>query len=151
MPAIRKAVGDDFGVMAWPKLDAQGVPATFLGSWAAMVAARGKHVQEAKEFVKWLWIENTKDQQDWSLSYGFHVPPRTSAAASATQLKDGPPAEAVRILSQYGKTTPPTWDTAMKTALTDALANIVKNGADARAELTKAEVTCQTELQKLMS
>lgn len=150
MPGIRKEIGDDFGVMPWPKLDAQGTPTTFLGGWAAMVAAKGKHVQEAKEFVKWLWIENTKDQQDWNLSYGFHVPPRTSAASSATKLQSGQAAEAVDILNKYGKSTPPAWDGPMGSALTDAITNIVKNGADAKAELTKAEAKCQAELQKLM-
>lgn len=150
MPGIRKGVGDDFGVVPWPKLDAQGVPTTFVGGWGAMVAAKGKHVQESKAFTKWLWIDNTKDQQDWNLDYGFHLPPRISAAASATKLKTGQAADAVSILTQYGKPNPPTWDTAMATALTDAVTNIVKNGADAKSEVAKAEALCQAELQKLI-
>ena len=51
---------------------------------------RDKQIQAAKDFVKWLWIENTAVQQDWSLSYGFHVPPRMSAAETAEPLKTGP-------------------------------------------------------------
>ena len=150
MPAIIKALGDDFGVMPWPKLDAQGTPATFSGGWGAMVAAKGAHVQESKAFTKWLWLDNTKDQQDWSLNYGFHLPPRKSAAASATKLQSGPAADAVSILNKYGKPNPPTWDTAMGTALTDAVTNIVKNGADAKTELAKAEAKCQAELQRVI-
>jgi multiple sugar transport system substrate-binding protein len=150
MPGIRKGVGDDFGVVPWPKLDAQGTPTTFLGGWGAMVAAKGKHVQESKAFTQWLWIDNTKDQQDWNLNYGFHLPPRVSTASSATKLKTGQAADAVNILNKYGKPNPPTWDTTMSTALTDAVTNIVKNGADGKSELAKAEAKCQTELQKLI-
>ena len=150
MPAILKAVGDDFGVIPWPKLDAQGTPATFSGGWGAMVATKGKHVKESKAFTKWLWIDNTKDQQDWNLDYGFHLPPRKSAAASATKLQSGPAADAVSILNSYGKPNPPTWDTTMGTALTDAVTNIVKNGADAKTELAKAETKCQAELQRIV-
>ena len=62
-----------------------------------MVNARGQNVDAAKEFVRWLWIENTEFQQDWNLSYGFHVPPRISAAESAEPLQSRPPSEAVEL------------------------------------------------------
>jgi multiple sugar transport system substrate-binding protein len=150
MPGIRKEIGDDFGVVPWPKLDAQGTPATFVGGWGAVVAAKGKHVQESKAFTQWLWIDNAKDQQDWNVNYGFHIPPRMSTAATATKLKSGQAADAVNIANQYGKPNPPLWDSIMGVALTDALSNIVKNGADPKAEVTKAEVKCQAELQKLL-
>ncbi len=150
MPAIVKALGDDFGVVAWPKLDDKGTPTTFLGGWATFVAAHGKHVQEAKDFVKWLWIDNKQDQEDWCLNYGFHIPPRQSLAATATKLKSGPAADAVQIAKSYGKSNPPMWDGTMNTAFTDAATNIVKNNANAVDELKKAEEKCQAELQKLL-
>ena len=107
----------------------EGRPATFWGGWSEMVNAKGKNVQAAKDFVKWLWIENTATQQDWSLSYGFHVPPRISAAETAEPLKEGAPAEAVKILYDNGQFTPPQYTTAMDTIMKDALAHIVKEGA----------------------
>ena len=150
MPQIKKDLGDDFGVGPWPALDAQGKPVTFWGGWSEMVNARSKHVEEAKQFVKWLWLENTKDQQDWSLSYGFHVPPRKSAAAAAEPLKTGPAAEAVKILNDNGRILPPQWTAAMGTALTDALSNIVKNGADPAQEVKAAADKCRAELKSVL-
>jgi multiple sugar transport system substrate-binding protein len=150
MPGIKAAIGDDFGVMAWPALDANGTPATFWGGWSQMVNAKSKYVEEAKAFVRWLWIENTKNQQDWSLAYGFHVPPRLSAAASAEPLKSGPAAQAVEYLGSYGKVNSPLWTSAMTTTVKNALGNIVKNGADAQGEVTLAAQQCQAELDALL-
>jgi multiple sugar transport system substrate-binding protein len=152
MPGITAAVGDDFGVVPWPALDASGTPATFWGGWTEFVNPKGEHQQvaEAKKFVNWLWIQKTDLQQDWSLSYGFHVPPRISAAAAAEPLKTGPASEAVGFLSQYGKAVPPQWTAAMNTYLTDSVTNIVKNGADAASEVASAAEKCQTELDKVV-
>jgi len=148
MPGIVKGVGEDFGVVPWPALDASGTPVTFWGGWFEMVNGKSKYVEEAKQFVKWLWLENTKNQQDWSLSYGFHVPPRLSAAAAAEPLKSGPAAEAVTILGQYGRIMPPQWTTAMDTIMTDALTKIVKNNAPAAEEVAAAAQKCQEELKR---
>ncbi len=53
-----------------------------------MVSAKAKDVEAAKAFVKWLWIDNTADQEDFNLSYGFHIPPRKSLAAKADEAAD---------------------------------------------------------------
>ncbi|MDQ3466998.1 MAG: extracellular solute-binding protein, partial [Chloroflexota bacterium] len=116
MPGIREGIGEDFGIMPWPAFDAQGTPATFWGGWAEMVNAKSKNIDIAKEFVRWLWIENTANQQDWNLSYGFHVPPRQSAAASAEPLQSPPPADAVKFFYDHGRILPPEWTPAMDTA-----------------------------------
>jgi multiple sugar transport system substrate-binding protein len=152
MPGITAAVGDDFGVLPWPALDASGTPATFWGGWSEFVNPKGEHQQvaEAKKFVNWLWIQKTDLQQDWALSYGFHVPPRISAAAAAEPLKTGPASEAVTNLSQYGKALPPQWTAAMNTFLNDSITNIVKNGADATAEVASCAQKCQDELNKVV-
>lgn len=152
MPGITAAVGDDFGVMPWPALDATGTPATFWGGWTEFVNPKGenKQVAEAKKFVNWLWIQKTDLQQDWALSYGFHVPPRISAAAAAEPLKTGPAFEAVGYLAQYGKAAPPQWTGAMGTYLTDSITNIVKNGADAATEVAACAEKCQAELDKVV-
>lgn len=151
MPGIRAGIQDDFGVVPWPALDAQGKPATFWGGWNEMVNGKGKNIDASKAFVKWLWLDNTADQQDWALSYGFHVPPRQSAAATATPLQEGAPAEAVKIINDYGHITPPQWTGAMGTLLTTALTNIVKNGADAATEVANAATACQAELDKVVA
>lgn len=150
MPGIRKAIAEDFGVMAWPKVGADGKPATFRGGWAEMVNAKSKNVEEAKKFVRWLWIENTANQQDWNLAYGFHVPPRKSAASAAEPLKSGAPAQAVEFLNNYGKSQPPIWTPGMGSALTDALTRVVKENADPTAELNTAAQKVEEELKRVL-
>ena len=76
MPGIQKAIGDDFGVVAWPAFSSSvGKPSTFAGGWGAMVSAKSDNVDAAKAYIKWLWIDNTANQEDFNLSYGFHIPP----------------------------------------------------------------------------
>ena len=149
-PAIRKALGDDVGGMAWPAFDGNGQPSTFLGGWSAMVNAQGAHIDEAKKYVQWLWIENKKLQEDWCLAYGFHVPPRESVDRTSTILQSGIPAQAVKDLAAYGRTTPPTWNAAMTTALTDAMTNIIKQGHPAASEIDAAAEKCERELQRAL-
>ena len=151
MPGIRDAIGDDFGILPWPALDAEGSPATFWGGWTEMVNARGQYIEESKEFVRWLWIENTAAQQDWNLSYGFHVPPRISAAESAEPLQEGAPAEAVTILNEYGRILGPLWTGAMDTILTDALSSILNENADIEATVMAAAERVQAEMDRNLS
>ena len=150
MPGIREGVGDDFGVVPWPAFDAQGRPATFWAGWNEMVNGKSRNIDAGKQLARWLWIDNTEIQKDWALSYGFHVPPRQSAAATAEPLKEGPAAEAVTILNQHGRIMPPQWTESMNTTLTTALSNIVKNGADPAAEVAAAAQRCQDELNQLV-
>jgi multiple sugar transport system substrate-binding protein len=149
MPAIKKALGDDFGVVPWPAIDAgKGTPATFWGGWSQFVSAKSKNLEEAKAYVKWLWIDNKDVQKDWALSYGFHVPPRKSVAAEAEPLKSGTPKETVDILTKYGVPDNPALTSAMSTIYSDAITNILKNGADVKSELTAAAQKVQAELDK---
>ncbi|MCW3061280.1 MAG: sugar transporter substrate-binding protein [Capsulimonas sp.] len=148
-PAIRKALGDDFGVLPWPALDAQGAPATFLGGWTAMVNAQSSQIEEAKKYVKWLWIDRTDLQKDWCLSYGFHVPCRASVALTADALRAPAAAAAVHNLSVYGHALPPQWNSAMGTALTDAATHILKEGRPAAESLAVAAHKCEVVLRRM--
>jgi len=151
MPAIQKALGDDFGVLPWPALNADQKPSVLMGGWSELVNAKSQHVAEAKAFLKWQWIENITIQQDWSLNYGFHLPPRASAAASADKLKTGPAADVVKFVTSYGHLQRyPYWTTAMESALNDSLANVVKKGADPKTELQAAAAKIQKEYDDLM-
>ncbi|HYT35103.1 MAG TPA: sugar ABC transporter substrate-binding protein [Ktedonobacteraceae bacterium] len=150
MPGIKKALGDDFGIFAWPALDAKSQPATVVGGWAEMVSAKSKNLQAAKDYVKWLWVTNSDVQIDWNVGYGFHVPPRASIAAKTTKLQTPPASDAVDIMNKYGHNTPATWNAAMESVLTDAVSNIVKNKVDPLATLNTAADKCNTELKKIL-
>jgi multiple sugar transport system substrate-binding protein len=151
MPQILREVGaEDVGVVPWPKSDEEGQPSTFWGGWGECVFGKSQNLDAAKALVKWMWIDNTEIQQDWNLAYGFHVPPRTEAAESAEPLQDPPASEVVRFLHEYGVVTPPLWTGVMGTALTDAVAAIVRDSAEPKQALDAAAVLVQKELDRLL-
>ena len=114
-----------------------------------MVSAKAKDVEAAKAFVKWLWIDNTADQEDFNLSYGFHIPPRKSLAAKAEKLQSGPAADALKIFNEYAVAANPAWTPKMDSAYADAATEIVRKGGDIDANLAKAEKAVDAELQRL--
>ncbi|MGW1531500.1 ABC transporter substrate-binding protein [Streptomyces aureus] len=149
MPQMQKTLGDDIGVFPFPKVTDSGKPSVYNGGWSMFVNAKGRHVDLAKEYVKWLWIDRKKYQEDWSLSYGFHIPPRSSLAASATKLESGLPAEGVKLFGEYGHFDNIGWTQSMITALEDVFADCVRKGGDPEAALDKADTTVNRELKKL--
>ena len=154
MPGIQKAIGDDFGVVAWPAFSsAVGKPSTFAGGWGAMVSAKADNVEAAKAFVKWLWIDNTANQEDFNLSYGFHIPPRKSLAAKAEKLQAGPAADALKIFNEYAVAGNPAWTPKMNNAYADAATAIVRKGGDIdstwprrRRPSTPSSIACSADL-----
>ncbi|MFD9733970.1 ABC transporter substrate-binding protein [Umezawaea sp. NPDC059074] len=150
VPAVQKALGDDFGVLPWPKLDGNGRDSVPVGAFGAMVNAKSKDVDAAKAFVKWLWIDRTDYQEDFNLSYGFHIPPRQSLAAKADKLTKGAAADAVKYVRDLAKSSnPPDWIPSMGTAFNDAVSRAVREGADAGTELKAAAQKARDELKRL--
>jgi multiple sugar transport system substrate-binding protein len=150
MPKIQETLGDDFGIVAWPALSATvGSPSTFLGGWTSMVSAKAQDVELAKDYTKWLWIDNTEAQEDFNLSYGFHIPPRKSLAARAQKLQEGAAAEALRIFNESAVAESPMWTPKMKSAFADAATAIVREGGDIDAELATAQQAVEAELARL--
>lgn len=150
VPAVQKALGDDFGVLPFPKLGDTGAPSVPVGAFGAMVNAKSPKVDEAKEFVRWLWIERTDYQEDFNLSYGFHIPPRESLASKAEKLTTGPAADAVKFVRDNAKASnPPDWTSVMRTAFNDAVSRVVRDGAPADQELRGAVEKVRDELKRL--
>ncbi|MBB4892564.1 multiple sugar transport system substrate-binding protein [Streptomyces olivoverticillatus] len=149
LPQIRKALGDDVGALPFPPDGPAGKPAVPVGAYASAVSTRGAHRDQAKAFVRWLWVQRTDYQQDFALSYGFHIPARTSLARKATALTQGPAAEAAHFTRAYGYAQPLLWTTAAQTAYRDALTRIVKDGADPESQLKAALRTAEAELRRV--
>jgi multiple sugar transport system substrate-binding protein len=135
LPQIKQQLGDDFGVLPFPADGGQGRPTVPVGAFGAAVSARSRHREAAREYVKWLWVERADYQEDFALSYGFHIPARISLAKKATQLHSGPAADAVRLATEHGYAQPLLWTPAAQTAYQDALSRIIKGGADPENEL----------------
>ncbi|MGW0332739.1 ABC transporter substrate-binding protein [Streptomyces sp. NPDC003011] len=149
MPGIQDALGDDWGIFPFPKTVDSGRQSVYNGGWSMFVNAKGKNVEAAKEYVKWLWIDQKEYQEDWATSYGFHIPPRTSLAQSATKLKSGNAAEGVRLFNEFGHFDNIGWTQAMRTAFEDVFANCVRKDMDPEAALDKCDAAVNRELKKL--
>ncbi|SDK65562.1 multiple sugar transport system substrate-binding protein [Lentzea albidocapillata subsp. violacea] len=150
VPAVAKALGDDFGVLPFPSLGAGGSASVPVGAFGAMVNAKSKRIDEAKDFVRWLWIEKTDYQEDFNLGYGFHIPPRKSISERASKLTSGAAADAVKFVRDNAKASnPPDWTSVMRTAFNDAVSRVVRDGAPADAELRAAADVARDELKRL--
>ncbi|WP_149830491.1 ABC transporter substrate-binding protein [Streptomyces tailanensis] len=149
MPQIQDALGDDWGIFPFPKVTDSGKQSVYNGGWSMFVNAKGKNVEAAKEYVKWLWIDQKEYQEDWATSYGFHIPPRASLAKEATKLKSGNAAEGVRLFNEFGHFDNIGWTQAMRTAMEDVWANCVRKDMDPEAALDKCDTAVNRELKKL--
>lgn len=150
LPALQKALNDDFGVLPWPKLSDSGKPSVPVGAYGSLVSAKAKDVDAAKKFVKWLWVDQTDKQLDWAQAYGFHIPARKSLAEKADKLKTGPAADAVKFVNENGHAqTPLLWSPKSSTAFSDALSRIVKNGSDPTAEIKKLKPIVEAEVKRI--
>ncbi|MFF5130391.1 ABC transporter substrate-binding protein [Streptomyces syringium] len=149
LPQIKKALGDDFGVLPFPSDGPSGRPAVPVGAYGSAVSARSRHKAAAKAYVKWLWVERTDFQQDFALSYGFHIPARVSLAKKADKLRSGAAADIVRFTVDHGYAQPLLWTVASQTAYQDALSRIIKDGADPDRELRAAVRTTEAELRRV--
>jgi multiple sugar transport system substrate-binding protein len=151
VPGMTEALGaDGIGAFPFPAASASdGKPAVVKGGWQAFVNAKSAHVDEAKAFTKWLWVDNLEDQEDWCLNYGFHIPPRKSLAAKAEKLQSGVAAESVKLNTDHGIANSPEWTPAMQTALSDAVTRIVGKNADPEKELNAAVKKINSELAKI--
>ncbi|MEU6505053.1 sugar ABC transporter substrate-binding protein [Streptomyces sp. NPDC046942] len=149
LPQIQQQLGEDFGVLPFPGDGRNGKPTVPVGAYGAAVSARGRHKEAAKEFVKWLWVERTDYQEDFALSYGFHIPARISLAKKATKLKNGPAADAVRFTTDHGYAQPLLWTPAAQTAYQDALSRIIRSGASPESELRGVVRKVSAELDRV--
>ncbi len=151
LPDISKALDDDFGVLPWPKLDAQGKDSVTVGAYGSCVSAKSKNVDAAKAFAKWLWIDQTADQLDFATAYGFHIPARTSLIGQASTLKTGPAADAAKLATDVGHAQSSIlWTPKSTTAFGDMMVRIVKNGADPAKEIAALKPIVDAELKRVL-
>ncbi|MFD3914452.1 ABC transporter substrate-binding protein [Streptomyces sp. NPDC058603] len=151
LPQIRKALGDDFGVLPFPQDGPRGRPSVPVGAYGAAVSTHSADIDAAKAYVKWLWVERTDYQEDFALSYGFHIPARISLAKKAAGLSEGAAADAVRFTTDHGYAQPLLWTEKSQTAYQDALSRIITDGADPEAQLRAVIATTRAELERVRS
>lgn len=151
-PDIVKGLGDDFGVLPWPKLGKaqEGKPSVPVGAYGSCVSAKSKNVDAAKAFVKWLWVDQTAHQLDFATAYGFHIPSRTSLIPEAATLKSGAAAEAAKIATDNGHAqTPILWTPKCSAAFGDMMTRVVKDGAVIADEVAKLKPIVDAEIKRV--
>jgi len=149
-PAIKEKLGDDFGVLPVLPFKAGKNPSTFFGGWISMVNAHSKNIKVAKDYVKWLWLEDTgKEYQiDFNTSYGFHITPRKSATEAAAKLTEDPRVvKIVDFTTKYARTEGPLWDDIMGAAYADMVAAVLKTDKPIAPLVEEAAKKCQAELE----
>ncbi len=149
LPKVKAALGDDFGVIAFPGFGSSGKPSVAAGAYGACVAAKGANPDAAKAFVKWLWVDQTDDQVEFSTAFGTHIPAKPALAAKASTLSSGAGADAAKLVADVGHVTDIRWTSAIGTAYSSALTNIIVAGKDPATELAAVASTAKTELAKL--
>lgn len=139
--------GEDFTISALPPMTGVDNPryATWRRGWVALVND-GEHVPEAKAYTKWQWIDNIDWINEWCTGYGFHVPPRKSAAASNQKLAQGVAKQGVDAVNNHGLNYGVLWTSGMQTAVEDALTEIIKNGGDVAKGVQTAFDKCNEQL-----
>ena len=149
LPQLLKTLGDDLGVLPFPAIGSAGRQSVPFGAYASAVSAKSGHVDAAKAFVKWLWVDQTDKQLEWAQSYGFHIPARTSLIAKADKLKSGVAAQAAGFVNSYGHAqTPLLWTPTSSAAFSDAVDKIIRSGANPASTLAAVESTVSTELKR---
>ena len=149
LPDILAAHGDDVGVLPFPAIGAKGRVAVPFGAFGSCVAAKGSNVAAAKNFVKWLWIDQTDKQVDFSDSYGTHIPARKSLVAKAEKLQSGPGAEAAGFVESHGFANDIMWSGSLGDAYSAAISNAVVQGQDPKEAFAGFGDLVTTELAKL--
>ncbi|MFI7117265.1 ABC transporter substrate-binding protein [Amycolatopsis sp. NPDC049868] len=144
LPKIQDTLKDDFGVLAFPRLDAAGAPSVPVSGLSAMVHSKSLNPNAAKDFVKWLWLERVDFQQEFATRFGFHLPARLSVLDKVATAAD-----AAKLVKENGRAAGPLWTSAANTALVDALGRIARDGADPATETKAAVEAVKAELGRL--
>jgi multiple sugar transport system substrate-binding protein len=149
LPDVQAGLGDDFGVLPFPRIGSGGRPAVPFGAFSACVAAKGANPDAAKAFVKWLWVDQEEFQVDFSNSYGTHIPAKPGLVARADKIAEGPGKEAATFVDQLGHAPDKLWTPAMGQALTAALTNVATKDADPQAEVAKIASKAEDEIKRV--
>ena len=148
-PELTEQLGDDFGALPWPALDEMGNPSVPLGAYGACVSASAAEVDAAKDFVRWLWVEQADLQLDFATAYGLHIPSRTSLIDQAADLKSGPGAEAAAIALDYGMSQSKLLWTRTCVGAFEAMMDAIIGGADPASAIKDLASVVTAELKRV--
>lgn len=146
LPDLTDAFGDDIAAVAMPAMGSAGTPTIHFGAYGSCAASKGKDPAAAKEFIKWLWIDQEDYQVEFADAFGTHIPAKTALADKATKLSSGAGADAAELAAKHGFAADIMWTGALGTAYSDAVSKVIVQGADAKSTFEGLVETANTEL-----
>ena len=151
MPDVQKAFGDDFGVIPFPAFGTSGKQAVPFGAYSSCVAAKGKNVEAAKGYAKWLWVDQEDDQVDFANSYGTHIPAKPALVAKCNKIASGPGKDAADMVANSGFASDIMWTGPLGDAFSTAVINVIKKGANPQTEFKAVGDKAVSELKRANS
>lgn len=79
-----------FGVTRIP-IPSGGKPVTVYGGWRHMLSSRSQHLDAAKKFASWLWMQDTTFPKDWACQTNTKFSPRKAINSACGTLFDAAP------------------------------------------------------------
>lgn len=149
LPEVTEALGDDFGVLPFPAVGSAGKQAVVFGAFGACVNAKGKNPDAAKEFVRWLWVDQENDQLEFSNAFGTHIPAKTALVAKADKVASGAGAEAAKFVAELGHAADKLWTPAIQQSMVAALTNVVQKKADPKTEIATVAEKAKADIKRL--
>jgi multiple sugar transport system substrate-binding protein len=80
----------EYGVVPLPTAPG-GKQVTVYGGWTQMINSRGSHVDQAKEFTKWLWTQDKDFPQQWACRHNSKFSPNPKINAECADVFDTKP------------------------------------------------------------
>ena len=150
MPGIQKAIGDDFGVVAWPAFSSSvGKPRPSPAAGARWSAPRRATSRRPRRSSSGCGSTTPLTRRTSTSATASTSRRGKSLAAKAEKLQAGPASDALKIFNESAVAANPAWTPKMGNAYADAATAIVRKGGDIDANLAKAEKAVDAELQRL--
>lgn len=150
-PQLRAELGDDVGAIPWPSMPG-GSPSVPVGAYGSCVSARATDIEAARDFARWLWVEETEHQLDFATSYGVHIPARLSLVPEADVLADGPARDVAAYVIEHGHVqTPLLWTPRAQAAWVDLMGRVIRDGAEPQGELDALVPLVEEELARIVA
>jgi multiple sugar transport system substrate-binding protein len=80
----------DVGIVPIPVPDG-GTPVTVYGGWTQMVNSQGDHIEQAKAFTRWLWVQDKQFPETWACRHNSKYSPRPAVNEACSDVFGGEP------------------------------------------------------------
>jgi multiple sugar transport system substrate-binding protein len=123
----------EYGVVPLPMPNG-GQPVTVYGGFQQNVSSKSAHIDAAKQFAKWLWIDNKEWVKGWSCGFRTNVSPIISVNDACLSQGEDPHVDQMRKVLMPIARSEPRYPKQVVSAVSDAIQAVQfggVSGADA--------------------